>query len=72
MLIPASDLRGAKIFRAAEGKISAPNDLCIEIQLVDPFKSYFFCTKSEEDLEDWITHLQSASKYKFEGRNQNQ
>ena len=61
-------LRGAKAFRAAEGKISARTDFCVEIQLVEPFlKSYYFCTDSEDTLNQWVDALNSASAYRVQG-----
>ena len=61
-------LHGAKAFRAAEGKISARTDFCVEIQLVEPFlKSYYFCTDSEDTLNQWVDALNSASAYRIKG-----
>ena len=57
-------MRGAKAFRAAEGKISARTEFCVEIELVEPvLKSYYFCTENEEELSEWIDALNDASKY---------
>jgi hypothetical protein len=68
-LMLLADLRGARAFRTAEGKISARTQYCVEIQVYEPdLKSYFFCVDSEDILDEWVVAINGASAYVMKGK----
>ena len=63
MMIVLLDLKGAKIFRAAEGKVNSPTEFCIEVQLnTNPQRSYYFCLNTNEEMEEWLAAFRKVTE----------